>query len=62
MRGSVSDPSGAAVSDVQIDLMNEGTQVSFRQATGAAGEYVFNLVPPGSYALKAPRKDFKPIL
>ena len=45
--GSVTDPSGAAISDAQVTLTNMGTAEKRTQATGADGLYSFVNLNPG---------------
>lgn len=59
LQGTVRDPQGALVPGAHLELINEGTQASFAQTSGAEGAYVFNFVPPGSYSLRASAQGFK---
>jgi outer membrane receptor protein involved in Fe transport len=46
LRGTVRDPSGAAIANATVTVMNDATQVSREARTGEAGTYaVFDLAP-----------------
>ncbi len=57
--GYVVDPSGAAVSGVQITLRNLRTGLDTTRATGAEGQYAFEALPTGPYELAAEKAGFK---
>lgn len=59
VQGQVADPSGARIPNVQVTLTNEGTGVKLTRTTGPEGDYAFNLVQPGRYALAASLTGFK---
>ena len=59
IRGTVSDPSGAAVVSVKVTLINEATNVSRDVDTGANGEYLLIEVPVGSYEIDVTQQGFK---
>lgn len=59
VQGFVTDPAGARVPNVKVDLMNEGTHLSATHTTNAEGEYLFNFVAPGQYAVTAASAGFK---
>jgi hypothetical protein len=59
MVGRVTDPSGASVADVVIELRNLATNVSRSTISGATGEYLIPSVPIGSYELSAELDGFK---
>ncbi len=59
VQGSVIDPTGARISKVRIELINEGTKVLSTRETTDAGDYQFNLVPPGRYTVSASASGFK---
>ena len=59
LRGTVTDPSGAAVPNARLVLTNPATNVA-RQATSASdGSYSFVAVLPGSYDLTVSANGFK---
>ncbi len=59
VQGYVMDSSRASVPGVLVELTNEATNVSVTQRTGPEGNYVFNLVPPGVYTLRAKAEGFR---
>ncbi len=52
LNGTVTDPSGGAVSGATIDLRNVATNTTSTATTNDSGYYVFASVPPGTYDLK----------
>jgi Carboxypeptidase regulatory-like domain len=59
VRGTVSDPSGAAVAAVPLTLINEATHATRTVQSGANGEYIFVEVPVGSYEIDVTQAGFK---
>ncbi len=59
VEGTVQDPSGAAIPDCDVTLVNAGTGAKFSTRTDEAGLYVFPSVLPGVYSLKFSREGFK---
>ncbi len=59
VQGVVTDPAGARVPGVSVDLINEGTRSVTTRTTTAEGEFLFNLVPPGRYTVTASLSGFK---
>ncbi len=59
VQGLVSDPSGARMPKVKVDLVNEGTKLAVTRSTNSEGEFVFNIVPPGRYTVTASLAGFK---
>ncbi len=59
IRGTVSDPSGAAVVGAKVTLINEATNVSRDVDTGANGDYLLIEVPVGSYEIDVTQQGFK---
>src|SRR5207248_820423 len=57
--GSVTDPSGAAITDAQVTLTNLGTAEKRTQATGPDGLYSFVNLIPGNYRVEAEKPGFK---
>src|SRR5260370_25994491 len=57
--GTISDPSGAAISDAQVSLTNIGTGEKRLQQTGADGLFSFVNLPPGRYRIDAEKTGFK---
>src|SRR5437667_12862901 len=59
IRGTVMDPSGAAVAAAKITLISEATHATRDVQAGAEGEYIFLEVPVGSYEVNAQSPGFK---
>src|SRR6266496_1890179 len=59
--GSVTDPSGAAITDAQVTLTNLGTAEKRTQPTGADGLYSFVNLLPGNYRIEVEKQGFKRI-
>jgi len=57
--GSVSDPSGALVSDAKIDIVNLGTGQKLQMVSNAAGSFTSGPLPPGTYKVQVSAKGFK---
>ncbi len=60
LNGSVTDPSGAAVSGAQITLTEAATGFQRNTTSNASGLYQFLDVPPGNYHLDATASGFAP--
>src|SRR5215469_4689082 len=58
IQGTVQDPSGAAVAQAKVDLVNTVTQVSATTTTDATGSYRFLSLAPGSYKITIEAKGF----
>jgi hypothetical protein len=59
IRGAVTDPQGAAVTDASIKVTNIGTGISWEVSSGSDGSYQFLQLPIGSYNLTATKSGFK---
>jgi hypothetical protein len=59
LRGSVMDPSGAAIPNASVHLINIGTDAERTATTDAQGEYVFVQVIPGAYRLEVEITGFQ---
>src|SRR5437879_12204780 len=59
VRGSVSDPSGAALSGAGLTLVEVHTGASQETKTDAAGSFNFPIVPVGSYRLQGTMLGFE---
>jgi hypothetical protein len=57
--GRVTDPQSAAVQGAQIRLRNLATGAERKAESDSNGEYVFTLIPPGSYDIEAGAKGFR---
>jgi hypothetical protein len=56
--GTVSDPSGAVLSDSQVTAINEATEVHRTTSTDSHGVYHFALLEPGIYDILVYKQDF----
>src|SRR5215510_6447418 len=59
--GVVSDPSGALVPGVMVELTNPATNAIRTALTNEAGLYVLRAIPPGLYNLKAELSGFRAV-
>jgi hypothetical protein len=59
IRGTVTDPSGAAVTGAKVTLINEATNTSRDVETSGNGDYLFLEVPVGSYEVDVTQPGFK---
>ncbi len=57
--GSVTDPSGAVVGGVQLQLKNLSTNIVLSATSTGSGSYFFSSVQPGNYTLTGTRAGFK---
>src|SRR5579859_4957939 len=58
LRGTVTDPQGAAIADANLTLTNSENGLKRSVITGANGEYQFSQVVPGTYKIEAQRPGF----
>ena len=61
IRGIVTDPLGATVSDATIQLISDSTKISRSTNSNGSGEYVFSAVDPGRYTLSVTGAGFKTV-
>jgi Carboxypeptidase regulatory-like domain len=59
VQGSVQDPSGAAIPNATVDLLNVKTNAMSTAATDAVGNFHFESLAPGSYKLTATASGFR---
>jgi hypothetical protein len=59
LTGTVSDPSGAVIADVQVAAINEATGEMRTALTVADGNYLLALLLPGSYEMEIAKSGFK---
>src|SRR5262245_3460321 len=59
VEGTVTDPSGAAVPNATISLLNTGTGIKAIVQTNSAGYYLFPSLPAGTFSLSAAGAGFK---
>src|SRR6266576_3272054 len=57
--GTVMDPSGAAVADAELTLVNQATSFEAKASSNERGEYTFRNVTPGTYNLKIAKSGFQ---
>ena len=60
LRGTVTDPSGAAIAGVKVTLVDTSTSRTVVSTSDANGIYQFNALPPAPYRLTAEAAGFKP--
>jgi carboxypeptidase family protein len=58
LRGTVSDPTGAAVPKAKITLTNQETKAVRTQQVNDQGEFTFELLPIGAYEVRAEAAGF----
>jgi Carboxypeptidase regulatory-like domain len=58
--GTVKDPSGAAIPNASVALLNSGTGATQTAATDTHGAYNFPVLPVGTYVLEVNHDGFKP--
>src|ERR1700730_6398684 len=58
LRGVVTDPQGATVSEAAVKLTNSQTGLVRQTLTNANGEYQFLQIPPGAYVLGVEKPGF----
>jgi len=59
INGTVTDPSGAVVPGASVEAMNGATGVSSKAVTSSGGEFQFQDLPLGSYAVTVTGAGFK---
>lgn len=57
--GIVHDPTGAVIANARVSVTNLGTGVTRTAETSAGGDFVINLLPPGTYSVKVEAASFK---
>jgi hypothetical protein len=62
IRGTVSDPAGRRIVDASIALANSATGFRYFVTSDSAGQFVFELLPPGEYSARAVAPDMSPQL
>jgi hypothetical protein len=58
LRGSVTDPSGAAIPNATVQLINTGTNAARTAKSDSQGNYEFLQVVPGTYSLRVEASGF----
>ncbi len=62
LSGLVTDDSGAVLPGVTVTLKHEASGAERRTTTGSEGAYLFALLPPGEYTLRAELPNFKSLV
>src|SRR5215467_3917730 len=57
--GNVTDPSGAAVASVPVEVINTDTNVPYTTVTTETGAYTALRLPPGPYSVTVTAPGFK---
>ena len=57
--GTVTDPSGGVLAQVQVSATNVATHDTRKVETDQVGNYRFTFLPPGTYSLRAELKGFR---
>jgi Carboxypeptidase regulatory-like domain len=57
--GTALDPSGAAVPNASVQLLNVGTNATLTATSNNAGEFTFGNVPPGNYKVTVTATGFR---
>jgi hypothetical protein len=57
--GTVTDAAGAVVPNAKVTVVNAATSATRTLQTNGSGDYVFNLLPPGSYTVTVESPSFK---
>ena len=60
--GTVTDQSGAVIPGAKITLINLGTGIKQTTQSNEAGEYIFNLLQPGSFSVEIEASGFKKVV
>src|SRR5437867_11226462 len=59
IRGVVTDKTGAAIAGAAVKLSNPAQGLERQAVTGAAGEYEFLVLQPGTYTLHVEAPNFR---
>jgi hypothetical protein len=57
--GTVHDPTGAVVAGANVEAKNLSTGLTRNTQTGSSGDFVINLLPPGTYSVTVEAPSFK---
>ena len=57
--GTIQDPTGALVPDAEVAIVNTQTGTALKTTTSSAGQYVFPVVPVGTYTMTITAKGFE---
>ena len=53
IRGTVSDPGGGRIAGAHVWAVNSATELTYSAETNSEGAFVFDLLPPGDYGVRA---------
>lgn len=59
INGTILDPTGAAVADAAVRLINQGTRIESHAISNSSGYFVFLNVQPGNYILAVTKDGFR---
>ena len=59
IRGTLTDPSGAAVPNAKVTAIDVDRGVHYPTSTDSAGRYIFPTLPPARYSLTAEAAGFE---
>lgn len=59
INGTVTDPSGTIIPQVQVTLINEGTKTVRTETSDESGLFTFVAVPPSTYTVRLEMKGFR---
>ena len=62
MSGLVLDPSGKAIPNAEIEILNESTRVLYSGKTNETGIYTVSILPPGKYRVQVSKIGFKSLI
>jgi hypothetical protein len=59
INGTVTDPSGAAIANAKVTVVNVSTNLTLTTTTNSTGNYIVRAVPAGSYKITSEASGFK---
>jgi hypothetical protein len=59
IKGTVTDPTGAAVPGIKVTAINNGTNISYESVSNSDGSYQFLNLPVGTYTVRATGTNFR---
>jgi hypothetical protein len=60
--GLIVDPSGRAIPDADIEILNDATGVHYTNRANGAGIYTVSILPPGQYRVQVSKVGFKTLI